>query len=149
MAPDLRKKVDANRAARLAQEQEMKRLMDAQAGYHSLMFRASHHPLLVHPSTYRLKHLSLRSLFGPILEIPERLKLNVFCGHRTHEGLGLGRSYSIHTALHVERLYFRCAQPIDQLTPTGFLRVLLLSWHSRQIQQLTGMTKLYVLCAVN
>lgn len=31
MAPDLRKKVDANRAARLAQEQEMKRLMDAQA----------------------------------------------------------------------------------------------------------------------
>lgn len=40
MAPDLRKKVDANRAARLAQEQELKRLMDAQAGYHSFVFFA-------------------------------------------------------------------------------------------------------------
>ncbi|KAI6028445.1 hypothetical protein F5J12DRAFT_715138 [Pisolithus orientalis] len=31
MAPDLRKKVDANRTARLAQEQELKRLIEAQA----------------------------------------------------------------------------------------------------------------------
>lgn len=30
MAPDLRKKVDANRTARLAQEQELKRLIEAQ-----------------------------------------------------------------------------------------------------------------------
>ncbi|KAG0705043.1 hypothetical protein DFH29DRAFT_908542 [Suillus ampliporus] len=31
MSPDLRRKVDANRAARLAQEQTMKRQMDAQS----------------------------------------------------------------------------------------------------------------------
>ena len=32
MAPDLRKKVDANRAARLAQENAMSRQVDAQVG---------------------------------------------------------------------------------------------------------------------
>jgi len=97
MAPDLRRKVEANRAARLAQEQELKRLMDAQAGYHFLMFRASP-PTVVHPSSYRPRHLSLRSLFGPILGIPERFEIWF---RRSRE---MGRSYSIHTLLHVERL---------------------------------------------
>ncbi|KAG6335154.1 hypothetical protein ID866_3938 [Astraeus odoratus] len=33
MAPDLRRRVDANRTARLAQEQELRRLMEAQASH--------------------------------------------------------------------------------------------------------------------